>query len=62
MVYPCLMNPDLSFLKILYIQISRLLKKPSDQDLHFFFSACKYMLITGMLQVIKIKIGEECST
>ena len=33
--------------------------KPSDLDPHCFHFACKYMLITGMLEVNKIKIGKK---
>ena len=36
--------------------------KPFDPDPHCFTSDCKHMLTTGMLQVDRIKIGEECST
>ena len=35
--------------------------KPSDQDHTVFLSTYKYMLITGMLQFNRIKIGEECT-
>ena len=50
------------FFKTLQIQISLLLTKPSDKDPHCFHSDIKYTLVTGMLLVNRIKIGEECST
>ena len=52
------LNPDLSFLKTVYIQISWLLMKPTDQDQHCFpIYDRKYMLTTGMLQIDRIKMG-----
>ena len=37
-------------------------EKPARQDLHCFSSACKYMLITGILQVFGLNMGEKGST
>ena len=37
-------------------------EKPADLDLHCFPSVCKYILITGILQFILIKIGERCGS
>ena len=33
----------------------------SHQDLHYFHSTCKYIIITGNLQGYWSKIGKECS-
>ena len=55
-----LLNLDLFFFENA-VDPDNLTWKPSDQD-PFFYSACKYKLITGMLQVSWINVGEECST
>ena len=57
-LYPCPAERRyVIFLKTLQILISWFLTKPSDQN-PVFYSAC--MLITEMLQVNGVKIGEEC--
>ena len=33
--------------------------KPSDQDPHFFHSACEYIILTGMLNVNRIEMGRS---
>ena len=51
-----------SILIIVKILISWLLRSQLIRIHIVFHSACKYMLITGMLQVDWLQTGVECST